>query len=214
MEWVAGAVPQDFHTDVVSDVPALLVSGALDPVTPPESGEAVAARLGNSLHLVVPFGAHGTGGLQDNGCLARLLREFVERAPSPAWTQRALPRYGRRRSSDEWVYSQPCADTSRSSSFLHPRPGPARIPHRRSARRPLFQRKWSSARCSSGMASGKSRIRRAPSRRRHRRSRTGPRALHRTVWIEAARSFNQALRTDPELALAGRSQPRTPASRT
>ncbi|HEX2442845.1 MAG TPA: alpha/beta fold hydrolase [Vicinamibacterales bacterium] len=78
-EWVAGAVPQDFHTDVVSDVPALLVSGALDPVTPPESGEAVAARLENSLHLVVPFGAHGTGGLQDNGCLARLLREFVER---------------------------------------------------------------------------------------------------------------------------------------
>jgi pimeloyl-ACP methyl ester carboxylesterase len=78
-EWAAGAVPQDFHTDVVSDVPALLVSGALDPVTPPESADAVAARLKNSVHVVVPFGAHGTGGLQDNGCLARLLREFVER---------------------------------------------------------------------------------------------------------------------------------------
>ena len=78
-QWIAGAVTEDFHTDVVSDVPALLVSGALDPVTPPESGEAVAARLKNSLHVVLPFGAHGTGGLQDNGCLARMLREFVER---------------------------------------------------------------------------------------------------------------------------------------
>jgi pimeloyl-ACP methyl ester carboxylesterase len=78
-QWVAGAVPADFHTDVVSDVPALLVSGALDPVTPPENGDGVAARLKNSLHVVVPFGAHGTGGLQDNGCLARMLGEFVER---------------------------------------------------------------------------------------------------------------------------------------
>jgi pimeloyl-ACP methyl ester carboxylesterase len=78
-QWIAGAVPEDFHTDVVSDVPALLVSGALDPVTPPESAEVVAARLKNSLHVVVPFGAHGTDGLQDNGCLARMLREFLER---------------------------------------------------------------------------------------------------------------------------------------
>ena len=60
-QWIAGAVTEDFHTDVVSDVPALLVSGALDPVTPPESGEAVAARLKNSLHVVLPFGAHGDG---------------------------------------------------------------------------------------------------------------------------------------------------------
>lgn len=77
--WAAGTLPSAFHAPVVSDVPALLLSGALDPVTPPRSGAAVAAHLPNSLHVVVPFGAHGFGGLEGEGCLMRLQTEFVER---------------------------------------------------------------------------------------------------------------------------------------
>lgn len=77
--WVAGPVPPGFHQPVVSDTPALILSGALDPVTPPQYGARVAAHLTNSLHVVVPFGAHGFDGLDGQDCLRRLRREFVER---------------------------------------------------------------------------------------------------------------------------------------
>lgn len=77
--WVAGAVPDGFHEPVVSDAPVLLLSGVLDPVTPPSTGAEVAARFKNSLNVVVPFGAHGFGGLQGEDCLRRVQSEFVER---------------------------------------------------------------------------------------------------------------------------------------
>jgi pimeloyl-ACP methyl ester carboxylesterase len=77
--WVAGTLPPGFHDPVVSDAPVLLLSGALDPVTPPSNGTEVASQLRNGLHVIVPFGAHGPGGLSDAGCLARLQAEFVER---------------------------------------------------------------------------------------------------------------------------------------
>jgi pimeloyl-ACP methyl ester carboxylesterase len=77
--WVAGAVPDGFHEPVASDAPVLLLSGALDPVTPPDAGAQVAARLKNSLHVVVPAGAHGFGGLRGEDCLRRLQADFIER---------------------------------------------------------------------------------------------------------------------------------------
>jgi pimeloyl-ACP methyl ester carboxylesterase len=77
--WAHGAVPEDFHEPVVSEAPVLLLSGALDPVTPPDAAAEVAARLKNSLHLVVPSGAHGFGGMRGEDCLRRLQADFVER---------------------------------------------------------------------------------------------------------------------------------------
>ncbi len=77
--WLAGAVPDGFHEPVASDAPVLLLSGALDPVTPPDAGAKVAARLKNSLHVVVPGGAHGFGGLQGEDCLRLLQADFIER---------------------------------------------------------------------------------------------------------------------------------------
>lgn len=77
--WVSGSVPPDFHRPVVSETPALILSGALDPVTPAASGARVAAHLKNSVHVVVPFGAHAFEGLEGQDCLQRLRREFVER---------------------------------------------------------------------------------------------------------------------------------------
>jgi hypothetical protein len=35
--------------------------------------------LKNSLHVVVPHGAHGLGGLENIDCILRLTAEFVER---------------------------------------------------------------------------------------------------------------------------------------
>ena len=46
---------------VSSDVPVLLVSGALDPITPPRMAEQAAATLGDVRHHVVPGGGHGAG---------------------------------------------------------------------------------------------------------------------------------------------------------
>jgi len=42
-----------------SDVPTLIVSGALDPVTPAESAERLAGSLPNSRHLIIPATGHG-----------------------------------------------------------------------------------------------------------------------------------------------------------
>jgi pimeloyl-ACP methyl ester carboxylesterase len=60
-------------------VPALIVSGDLDPVTPPEAGDAVASMLVNSLHLRVPFGGHSPHGLEGLECLDGIIRTFLER---------------------------------------------------------------------------------------------------------------------------------------
>ena len=50
--WPQGGYPADFATPVKSDVPVLLLSGGLDPVTPPAYGEEVAKGLPNSRHIV------------------------------------------------------------------------------------------------------------------------------------------------------------------
>ena len=73
--WPRGEVPAGFHDPVESDVPALLLSGEFDPVTPPEYADAVKAHLPNSLHLVARGQGHSVTG---TGCLGRLVAEFIE----------------------------------------------------------------------------------------------------------------------------------------
>lgn len=75
--WPRGQLPAGYHEPVVSDRPVLVLSGELDPVTPPRWGEAVAEALRNCLHVVVPGTAHGTSAY---GCVPRLLARFLETA--------------------------------------------------------------------------------------------------------------------------------------
>jgi pimeloyl-ACP methyl ester carboxylesterase len=77
--WPRATIPSDYGKPVRSDVPVLIFTGQWDPVTPPENGDYVARTLPNSLHIVVPQGAHGLGGLEGGDCLSRLGSEFVER---------------------------------------------------------------------------------------------------------------------------------------
>jgi pimeloyl-ACP methyl ester carboxylesterase len=72
--WPRGAVPEDVHELVRSDVPTLVISGEWDPVTPPEFGESVAKHFSNSLHVVVPKGSHGGAGK----CTDDLIARFIE----------------------------------------------------------------------------------------------------------------------------------------
>ena len=77
-EWPRGKVPKDYSKLVASNVPALILSGQRDPVTPPEYGDRVARHLPNSLHIVVPSGGHGFGGLDGLDCISRLTDQFIE----------------------------------------------------------------------------------------------------------------------------------------
>lgn len=78
--WPRGELPAGFFEPVRSDVPVLLLTGELDPVTPPRLADGVARFLPNSLHLVVPDGAHDFRGLEGTECLERLETEFLRSA--------------------------------------------------------------------------------------------------------------------------------------
>lgn len=73
-EWPRGEVPADFAAPVRSDVPVLIVSGRLDPVTPPSWGEQVAAFLPQSRQVVFAASSH----FPDGPCASGLVARFVE----------------------------------------------------------------------------------------------------------------------------------------
>jgi pimeloyl-ACP methyl ester carboxylesterase len=60
--------------------PALLLSGALDPVTPPRRAESAARHMAHAQQLVVANAGHGVSQL---GCAPRLLRAFLDRPAAP-----------------------------------------------------------------------------------------------------------------------------------
>jgi pimeloyl-ACP methyl ester carboxylesterase len=73
--WPKGSPPGDLRRPVGSDVPTLLLSGALDPVTPPSWAEEAAKTLSRSRHLVMPNAGHG---ISSQGCVPKLLQKFIE----------------------------------------------------------------------------------------------------------------------------------------
>ena len=61
-------------------VPALLLSGALDPVTPPSYGEDARALLPNSRHVVIAESHHGPFQLEGAwACLHRVWADLLDR---------------------------------------------------------------------------------------------------------------------------------------
>lgn len=77
-EWVRGEVPRNHAQPVRSDVPALLISGTLDPNTNEHWGEAAAKYLTNSKHVVIPNLSHGFSSISE--CGAKFIAEFIEKA--------------------------------------------------------------------------------------------------------------------------------------
>jgi pimeloyl-ACP methyl ester carboxylesterase len=77
--WPRGEIPTDFLEPVSSNVPVLIFSGNMDPVTPPRYGEEVARHLPNSRHVVISEAAHGVDGLTDPGCFDRIAIEFLDK---------------------------------------------------------------------------------------------------------------------------------------
>lgn len=77
--WPRATIPNDYSEPVRASTPVLILTGQWDPVTPPSNGDAAARNLPNSLHVVVPHGAHGFGDLEGIDCIERLNTEFVEK---------------------------------------------------------------------------------------------------------------------------------------
>jgi pimeloyl-ACP methyl ester carboxylesterase len=75
--WPKGEVDDTYYQPVTSAVPTLVLSGELDPVTPPEWGESVLPHLTNSKHIVVPATGHGA---IMTGCGMRIAHAFIEAA--------------------------------------------------------------------------------------------------------------------------------------
>jgi len=73
-----GAVPPAFYDVPPSLAPALVLSGGIDPVTPPRHGARVAKALGpQARHVVVPNAGHGVMAI---GCMRDVLYRFVDAA--------------------------------------------------------------------------------------------------------------------------------------
>jgi len=79
-EWPRGAAPAASRQPVTAAVPILIMSGTLDPATPPANGDEIARPLSNNLHVRVPAGGHSPDGLTGLDCLADLKRAFIEGA--------------------------------------------------------------------------------------------------------------------------------------
>ncbi len=97
-DWPRGAVPAAFYTMAPSRTPALLLTGGLDPVTPPRHAERVAKALGPAAQLVVvPNAGHSVLGI---GCARDVLYRFIDAADDKAATAvdasclKSIPRPG------------------------------------------------------------------------------------------------------------------------
>mgnify|MGYP002781169567 FL=1 len=73
--WSPGVVDADLRAPLRSTVPALLLSGEADPVTPPDGAARAAAGFADAKHVVVRGQGHGQLAV---GCAPRLVAEFLD----------------------------------------------------------------------------------------------------------------------------------------
>ena len=90
--WPRGRVPDEFYAPVRADTPVLILSGGIDPATPPRHGALVARTLPNARHLVAPQLGHG---VSLHGCAPRLIDSFVRKASAAELDPSCLERIPR-----------------------------------------------------------------------------------------------------------------------
>jgi pimeloyl-ACP methyl ester carboxylesterase len=79
-DWPAGQ-PLAEPAEAISQAPALILSGAHDPVTPPRTGEMMARHFARVRHVVVTGAAHNTS---FTGCVPDLIADFIARGHGDA----------------------------------------------------------------------------------------------------------------------------------
>lgn len=85
--WPKGTRPSGFRAPLHTQVPALLLSGEFDPVTPPRYGDEVAKSLPNGRHLVLRGQGHNVIGA---GCMPKLMAKFIDKADAKALDAKCL----------------------------------------------------------------------------------------------------------------------------
>ncbi|MDF3012814.1 MAG: alpha/beta fold hydrolase [Cellvibrio sp.] len=75
--WPKAKLPDDYWQPINSAVPALLLSGKHDPVTPEAWAHSVAGHLSNATTLSAAGGNHS---ISTEGCVPQLIAQFIERA--------------------------------------------------------------------------------------------------------------------------------------
>jgi pimeloyl-ACP methyl ester carboxylesterase len=72
-EWVRGPLPPRFFAPVTSNVPALVMNGELDHLTPPRYGQHVAQSLPRARHLILPRRGHN----DVDECITGMIEAFI-----------------------------------------------------------------------------------------------------------------------------------------
>ena len=80
-------MPADFHQPLASDVPALVLEGEFDPVTPPRYGEEVVQSLPNGRLFVLRGQGHNVMAI---GCMPKLIGKFIETTDAKALDTKCL----------------------------------------------------------------------------------------------------------------------------
>lgn len=88
--WPGGTAPARENAPVVSAVPALLLTGVYDPVTPPAYGESAALTLSQGHHVLFPADGHGVEG-NSRACAAGIFAAFIHDPRGPLDTSCADP---------------------------------------------------------------------------------------------------------------------------
>lgn len=73
--WPKATPPADFHRPLSTGVPALVIAGEFDPVTPPRYGREIVESLPNGRLFVLRGQGHSVLGA---GCMPRLFAQFLE----------------------------------------------------------------------------------------------------------------------------------------
>ncbi len=98
--WPRGEVPADYYDPVRATAPVLLLSGGIDPATPPRHGDLVASWLPNAKHLVAANLGHG---VSLHGCAPGCWRSSSRKAAPRASTANASSASHVRSSSCPWA---------------------------------------------------------------------------------------------------------------
>lgn len=90
--WQVEPLPPSVDDPVTSEVPALLLSGQFDPITPPAFAAVADASLPNAYHVVDPYASHGVAFGQ--ACVDQIVLDFLnapEMAPDPSCLEAREP---------------------------------------------------------------------------------------------------------------------------
>ncbi|KZN52222.1 alpha/beta hydrolase [Pseudoalteromonas luteoviolacea] len=73
--WDVEPVEHDFYKPVKTDIPILLLSGGLDPATPPSWADLAMVSFSNAKHLVSPSATHGVAA---QTCANKIIGQFID----------------------------------------------------------------------------------------------------------------------------------------